>query len=413
MLSLPASTPSSLILLVFFVSATSAISQSLPLLNLQSGTPFLSRRQNGNQDASGDLYGIGLRTGAYLQILGMLLSCIRSAKRSRAGIKLLSSAICLSLLVSLTVLIYHRNISPSEGWLILSLINAYGTPRGAAINSSGKKSGGVAVLFGSISVIWQDVLLIWFFTTVIKSLPMLGTANRAWIFAPVDLLGGFRIVMIIYGAVCCLGIPTEVACCLGLVAKRFKEWTMGLTGENMDGELNEPSEPPGHWTSKLWSTSMASLADLLVVLNESFIFRAIQKANKRYWDTILQLTVYKFKKFNNWDTAQDKLDYAEKWVRTALCLWGLTILALTIAGIEMIIQYNGLRPQNDLWRPGQIIPFVLGIITFIEGAASALMPKPLSRVDEIRRSSDVTVGQLEGRMPSSLMEQGAKKEGSF
>src|SRR5579862_4901135 len=57
--------------------------------------PYLSRRQNGNSDAAGDLYGIGMRVGVYLQVFGMLLSCLRDEKRSRVGIQLLSSAICL------------------------------------------------------------------------------------------------------------------------------------------------------------------------------------------------------------------------------------------------------------------------------------------------------------------------------
>lgn len=310
------------------------------------------------------------------------------------------------------MLIYHRNISPCEAWLILSLTNAYGTPRDAAINSSRKKSGGVAILFCSVSVVWQDVLLLWFFTAVIQDLPTLGTANKVWFFAPVDLFGGFKIVMIIYSAFCCLGIPIEVACCLSLVTQRFKDWTKGLTGEAVDGEPTPTPRAPHHRASIIWSTSMATLADFLERLNTTFIFHTLQNANRWLWDTIIKLTVYKFKRFNTWDTDQDKLDCAEKWVRRTFCLWGLTILVLTIAGVEMIIQYNGLAPQKDLWRPGQMIPFVLGIITFIEGAASALMPRPLNPADDIRRGSEITLEPLESRMPSGLIEEGAKTAGS-
>lgn len=148
-------------------------------------TSYYARRQNGNSDAAGDLYGIGIRVSAYLQILGMLLSCLRSNKRSRTGIKLWSSAVCVSLLSSLTALVCNRSISPCEAWLVFSLVNAYGTPRSAAINKMGKKKGGIAVLFAGISLVWQSVLFI------VHTLPLLGTHNRVWF-----LYGGryFRLV---------------------------------------------------------------------------------------------------------------------------------------------------------------------------------------------------------------------------
>jgi len=102
----------------------------------------LLRRQNGNPNAAGDLYGVGLRIGAYLQILGMLLSCIRTSAESRSGITLLSSSVCLSLYTAWTILVAGNMISPCEAWLILSLTFAYGTPKLAAINESNKIKGG-------------------------------------------------------------------------------------------------------------------------------------------------------------------------------------------------------------------------------------------------------------------------------
>jgi hypothetical protein len=54
--------------------------------------------------------------------------------------------------------------------------------------------------------------------------------------------------------------------------------------------------------------------------------------------------------------------------------WGIFILVLTILGVEKTIEYNELSPRNDLSQPGQMIPFVLGIITIIEGMANACMP---------------------------------------
>jgi hypothetical protein len=403
-----------------------ALALSLPSIMNLSSRPFLTRRQNGNSDAAGDLYGIGIRTGAYLQIFGMLLACIRSPKRTRVGIKLLSSAICVALLSSLTVLIYRRNISPSEAWLVLSLTNAYATPKAAALNSSGLKSGGVAQLFCSISGIWQDILLIWFFTTVIKDLPLLGTANQVWIFAPVDLFGGFRIVMIIYSVLCCLWLPVEVVCCLYLTTERFKEWTEGQTGDVIEGQPSRTG-PARHWPSKHWSTCMTRLADFLTHLNDNQFVQKFQDAIDAHSDKFLDVTIYnpKFKvffpQFNPWDE-KERAEYFEMMFRRTMCVWGLMILVLTIAGVEKIIQYNNLAPQNDLSRPGQTIPFVLGIITIIEGTASACIPEALKprlketrhEVDDSRRGSEAT--EMEGRMPGGDFEQGPLKplrEGNY
>ena len=184
------------------------------------------RRQNGNPNVAGDLYGIGIRTGAYLQILGMLLSCVRTSKRSRIGIKLLSSAICLTILLTWTILVSRRTISPCEAWLILSLANAYATPREAAIKDweCEKERGGVAMTFALLSVVWQSVSFMWFFTTLISQLPLLRTNNRVWFFASVNISGWFRILMLLYSSFCCLMLPLEVIEYLRLLQTTFDEW---------------------------------------------------------------------------------------------------------------------------------------------------------------------------------------------
>ena len=128
----------SLLALVPFV-ATPTYSRAIPsdgqftLLEPEQGLELIPR-QSGNPSAAGDLYGIGLRLGAYLQIIGMLLACVDSQKRSRVGIKLLSSSVCLSLFTAWTILVAESALSPCEAWLILSLTAAYGAPRHAALN---------------------------------------------------------------------------------------------------------------------------------------------------------------------------------------------------------------------------------------------------------------------------------------
>jgi hypothetical protein len=388
-----------LVLLLMYITPGTPV--SLPFV--LPSRPFLSRRQNGNSDAQGDLYGIGIRTGAYLQILGMLLSCVRSHKRTRAGIKLLSSAICVSLLMSLTILLSRRKISPCEAWLIFSLTNAYGAPKGPAINSTSRKSGGVAVLFSAISTIWQDILLMWFFVTVINELPALGTADQVWLFAPVNIFGGFRFVMIIYASFSCAMLPAELACWFSLTSKRFKEWAEGHSGEVDEDEDQDHYHRSRRGASRRWGETMLAFADFLVRLEQSHFSQAIQKfAINICWAQLMTRTVDKFKPFNRQMDGPRRNDYIEKTVRLTLCAWGLVILILTIAGVEMIIDYNQLSPQNDLTRPGQIIPFMLGIITVMEGAASAAMPAPLDTrsrdvILEPRRRSNMT--EPEGTIP--------------
>jgi hypothetical protein len=64
-------------------------------------------------------------------------------------------------------------------------------PRSAAINDSNKRTGGIGDIICAISVIWQEVLLMWFFATLYRNLPLLGTYNRVWLFTAVDIAGWF------------------------------------------------------------------------------------------------------------------------------------------------------------------------------------------------------------------------------
>ena len=99
-------------------------------------------------------------------------------------------------------------------------------------------------------------------------------------------------------------------------------------------------------------------------------------------------------------------------VRIVRCFWGFFILAMTVVGVEKIISFNDLSPQKSLSRPGQMIPFVLGIITVIEGVASACMPKPLSGhnnslSNNSRRGSTVDVTHDQGP-PRKVRSKGEK-----
>src|SRR5437762_8878800 len=112
------------------VSTLTAAGSNLAARNVPS--------QNGSISAASDLYGLGMRLGVYLQVFGMLLYCYGSHHRSRTGIKLLSAAVCLSFLSTWTAFVSRQELSPCEAWLVLSLINAYGAPRPAALKDYDK-----------------------------------------------------------------------------------------------------------------------------------------------------------------------------------------------------------------------------------------------------------------------------------
>ncbi len=160
------------------------------------------RRQNGNLDAAADLYGLGVRLGAYFQLAGMLMRSFRDNQTFRVGLLLLSSTLHISQLISWTLLISHRDISTSEGWLVLIIINVYGTS--GPLAESGNTSEGIGILLVLVSEIWETVSSMWFFSTLYRELPLLGTANDVWFFARVDISGWFRVLMLIYSSIKCL-----------------------------------------------------------------------------------------------------------------------------------------------------------------------------------------------------------------
>ena len=332
---------------------------------------YYTRRQNGSPNAAADLYGLGLRVGAYLQILGMLLPCLRSQKRSRIGIKLLSSSVCVALLSSWTVLVCRRSISPCEAWLILSLTLAYGAPQAAAINVSGKRKGGIAILICAISVIWQEAVSVWFFATLYRNLPLLGTSNRVWFFTAVDISGWFRVLMLVYSCVVCLLLPFQVVSYLSMGVSRFSAWTEGSVDEGSGDEDNQTFDGTiNHGlVAKTWSRSMKKLSSVFTKLEKTRFFGERRDLNHRFWRSLFQV---------NGNITQARHKKIANYWRLACCFAGFSILALTVAGVEKIIDYNDLSTENDLSRPGQMIPFVLGIITLIEGAANACMPEPFA-----------------------------------
>src|SRR5579862_3689819 len=305
----------------------------------RAATSFHHRRQSGNSDAASDLYGLGLRISAYLQIVGMLLSCLRTHHRTLVGIKLLSSAVCVALLGSLTALLAQQSISPCESWLVLSLINAYGTARSAAINETGKQTGGIAFLFSAISVVWQDVLFLWFWGTLYRDLPSLRTKDAVWIFTMVDVKGGFRIVMLFYSCLCTLILPLELVEYLKLGATRFRAWTEGTQEDEPDDERTDhysPSptneEPINSRLEKIWGRPVRKLSTWFLNLQSLSILVKVRDMRSKFWCRVFGITSE-----TTPSELESRLQKGRKVMRIGRCLFGFAILILTIAGVEEII----------------------------------------------------------------------------
>lgn len=63
-------------------------------------------------------------------------------------------------------------------------------------------------------------------------------------------------------------------------------------------------------------------------------------------------------------------------VSRALALIGIVIWVFGIAGVEMMIKYNGLEPASDFTYPGQTIPLAIGSVVLIDGIFAIFKEKP-------------------------------------
>ena len=355
------------------------------------------RRQNGNPDASADLYGLGIRVGIYLQVFGMLLSCIRCHERSNKGIRLLSSAVTTTLLLTWTVFVSRRQLSACESWLILTLINAYATPRSAAIKHwNTSDGGGIGFVFCLVSSVWQSIAFLWFFATLALQLPTLGTRNLVWFFTAVDISGWFRILMIVYSALCCLSLPMEIVCYLFLIQTAFCAWTGTKLKKDEDGyKVVSETVPNRFWS---WSGLMQIIARMSISMMNNVVFQKIDDWN---YDLRKKLCGIRSKDLSP-DEKVERWERLQKFEQKFWSCWGFFVLLLTIIGAEKIIIYNDLSPKNDVSSPGQNIPFLLGLITLIEGLASACMPMAPTSEEKVRNSSvSIVEVDVEGQRGTS------------
>jgi hypothetical protein len=180
----------------------------LPLFwfrNVDSVTDTYTKRMTGNPTAAGDLYGLGVRVGLYLQTLGMLLSFLAAGKnsdqdkKSGAGLKLAISANMLAILFSTVTLIRRKTISPCETWLVLTLIHQLIFASWSALCNPytvlGEGLGIFTLCFANVAV---ASVALQFWATTYSKLPLLGTPNLAWFYVNVVLNHWFRIFSLVF-----------------------------------------------------------------------------------------------------------------------------------------------------------------------------------------------------------------------
>ena len=237
-------------------------------------------RQAGNADAAADLYGIGIHLGAYFQILGMLLSCVQGSK---AGIKLISSGVSISLLLSWTWLVIRKYISPCEAWLVLTLVYAYGAVRSCALVET-PVGGGVAISLATISSLWQSVSFLWFFATIVRELPILGTQNRVWFFSSVDVAGRLRRFMLFYSALSCLiGFSRNLVLDLDSMEMTFGAWAKG----GQKKESGEESIIKLPRLSEKWRELIEKIATDWEEWQQNVVFNTARAMNEWFFERIL------------------------------------------------------------------------------------------------------------------------------
>jgi hypothetical protein len=133
-----------------------------------------------NAQLAGDIYGAGVRVGIYIQVIGLLLAAFAGKGR---GIKLSSGAMTFALLISLSSLMHHNDISPAESLVVLGILNALLFPAMTAFMCRDAIAGeGIAMVCCLFANLWTALANIIFWARLYRSLPSLGTPGMTWTF---------------------------------------------------------------------------------------------------------------------------------------------------------------------------------------------------------------------------------------
>lgn len=229
----------------------------------------------------------------------MLMS---AASSQIGGIRLAVSGTMIGLLASWTVLAARREFSPCEAAVILALNSALSLV-GSTTASVPVVEDGIGLFSLILANVWGIMVSFWFWSDLIFRLPTLETANDVWLFARVNMLGGYRIFVLIMLCIALLAMIARIGNDLAAVREARKE----------------------HEEYKLQHGEAAAKTRV-----EDFVEKA------------------------KWATA------------TTAASQGFVVI-FVIATVEMTIKYNDLEPEKNLSLPGQTIPFSIGIVVLIDG----------------------------------------------
>ncbi|VUC31900.1 unnamed protein product [Clonostachys rosea] len=183
---------------------------------------LISTRAPGNEVAAQDLYGLGVRTGIYLQAIGMCLSILRLQANS---FKLTCSGLTVAILVCWTRLVVEKDISPAEAFLIILLTSVLSYP---ALSSCLCPNALVGETLGIVTTcvanIWHGIALIVFWAVLYNELPALGTPNKVFLFSSWRMDGGFRIFALAFSVINLMVIMGSVVMSGALLRIAFLNW---------------------------------------------------------------------------------------------------------------------------------------------------------------------------------------------
>ncbi|KAL2857465.1 hypothetical protein BJX68DRAFT_263031 [Aspergillus pseudodeflectus] len=261
----------------------------------------------GNATAAQDLYGLGVRLGFYLQALAMILYLYGNEGSHGQGLKVASGSITVSILASWYSFAARQEFSPSEAIIVLL------TPMTLLITAKHTLLNPRTImgeLIGLILLILTDLAtccaLLWFFATLVHTLPRLGTPNVVFFFARVSLTGWFRYVALVY---CIVDAVTSLRVIHRIIRLMMMTWVCYAEGRS---EFREDE-----------------------------------------MQTVIKIV--------KWDNDENQLYFR-------ILLWLTWVL--TIVAVETTLVWNNLTPLNDLRSPGQSIPFVTGIIMLVDSLST-------------------------------------------
>jgi len=298
---------------------------------------------SGSSIAAGDLYGVGVRAGIYLQGFGMLLPIFRSGTEYGRGLKIAAGCLTLSFLASWTLLAGKGLFSPCEAYLILHILASTSIPAFLTVHNPRTIIGeGIGLIVLMVTHLWLVGAFTWTFAGLVHTLPLFDTANVVFFFGKVHIAGGFRVFLLIVASMTCLGTLVwsyHIAEFVIVAWLAFIHDGSELSDRNIN-DLSLSGQLVKTWWACLW---------YLKRLRPSF--RAASERER------LEMRI------------RSSMGYRGRKLKLSVGAVAIFLWAFSIATVEKTIRWNSLVPTTDLTSPGQLIPLVVGVTVAADGVA--------------------------------------------